>query len=175
VWKRQQKSASTKIIHRDEIIVGDFYNQHLSPLFRIFSKQLSQFNDIFWKAEETPLINNEVSDLEFSDYIIKSPARVAFKDTINVTGKSRTIITLPRINRLSLQYSLVDYKYNERNSFTIESIIDIQFDKYSYTISYKDQILSTKKYSEYLSAEEINSLVRTCVKNVFEEIKEKSK
>jgi len=79
------------------------------------------------------------------------------------------------ISKLALTINLLDYLYSIKSPFSIYINIEILFEPTKYRIiKFRDELLSEKNYTQFLTKSEIDEIVKTCVKNVFEEIKEKS-
>jgi Fic family protein len=162
VWKKGLKNEGSTAAHRDTLSIKDLYSNKLGNLFLLFREQHQQFDDLFWNSEETSIINRKLFSEASQHSLSELPTFITQFETSTFDNK---------IQSISLQYSLIDFKYNERNSFTIESVINVAFEQYEYSISYKDQTLLTKKYDEALTKEETEAILKACVKILFEEIK----
>lgn len=165
IWRKHLKNKKSEPASRDNIDINQLYANSIGQLFLLFKYEHEQFNDLFWRTQETPIINrtlfnetayNTVSG--FPDFILEFEASHD-KDVVH---------------SLSLQYSLIDFKHSVDASFSIESLINVQFEKYEYIVGYKGLILCSRKYSEAITKDEMDAIVKICIQHVFEEMQEKS-
>ncbi|WP_223233387.1 Fic family protein [Chitinophaga sp. CF418] len=165
IWRKHLKNKKSETTNRDSIDINQLYANSIGQLFLLFKYQHEQFNDLFWKTQETPVINRKLFNETAYNAVSGFPAFILeFEASHNKD----------LIHSLSLQYSLIDFKRNGDTSFSIESLINVQFEKYEYIVSYKGLILITKKYPEVLTKDEIEAIVKVCIQHIFEEMQEKS-
>lgn len=165
IWRKHLTNKKSETANRDNIDINQLYANSIGQLFLLFKYQHEQFNDLFWKTQETPIINRKLFNETTYNSVSGFPAFILEFEA----NHDKDVI-----HSLSLQYSLIDFKLKGDTSFSIESLINVQFEKYEYIISYKGLILNTKKYSEVLTKDEMDAIVKVCIQNVFEEMQEKS-
>lgn len=165
IWKKHLTNKKSDTTNRETVDVNQLYANSIGQLFLLFKYQHEQFNDLFWKTQETPIINRKLFNEAAYNSISGFPSFILeFED-----HHDKDVI-----HSLSLQYSLIDFKHSGNDSFSIESILNVQFEKYEYTVGYKSLFLIAKKYSEILTKDEMEAIVKICIQNVFEEMQEKS-
>lgn len=165
VWKKRVTNKNSEIFNPDNIIVNQLDKNSTAQLFLLFKYQHEQFSDLFEETQETPIVHKKT---------FISPAFNHYHGFLFSTRELEANFTTVVINGLSMQYSLIDFKYNGDESFSIESLINVDFKTHEYAVSYKDLIRIAKKRSEILTKGEIDAFVKVCIQNVFEEMQEKS-
>ncbi|UPK71575.1 Fic family protein [Chitinophaga filiformis] len=165
IWRKHLKNKKAETANRDNVDINQLYANSIGQLFLLFKYQHEQFNDLFWKTQETPIINRTLFNETAYNTISGFPAFILEFEA----NHDKDVI-----HSLSLQYSLIDFKHNVGSSFSIESLINVQFEKYEYIIGYKALMLATKKYSEVITKDEMDAIVKICIQHIFEEMQEKS-
>jgi Fic family protein len=165
IWRKHLTNKKSETVNRDNIDINQLYANSIGQLFLLFKYQHEQFNDLFWKTQETPIINRKLFNETTYNSVSGFPSFILeFEASHNKDV----------IHSLSLQYSLIDFKRNGGTSFSVESLINVQFENYEYIVGYKGLVLTTKKYPEALTKDEIHAIVKVCIQHVFEEMQEKS-
>lgn len=156
VWKKGIINGGPK---KSDKLVSEIYEKGINEFFKSLVIEIKKrFSDLF--------------DDNFEEYQINN----------NLLGKSQfqllqldKIVKNEPISKLALTINLLDYLYSIKSPFSIYINIEILFEPTKYRIiKFRDELLSEKNYTQFLTKSEIDEIVKTCVKNVFEEIKEKS-
>ena len=156
VWKKGIINGGPK---KSDKLVSEIYEKGINEFFKSLVIEIKKrFSDLFHDNFEEYQINN------------------------NLLGKSQfqllqldKIVKNEPISKLALTINLLDYLYSIKSPFSIYINIEILFEPTKYRIiKFRDELLSEKNYTQFLTKSEIDEIVKTCVKNVFEEIKEKS-
>ena len=83
------------------------------------------------------------------------------------------VIADDTFRNIFIQVNLQEYKYNEKNPFTIQPQLMFDFHPYKYEVKYGNKKIE-KNYGELLDTDERKQIITDCLKAVFAEIKEKS-
>lgn len=161
-----EDKSDMKTKNNDDIEV--LINQSFIPLFKLLDSKMDNFSALFFDIKKEITREYEVgNDLsEIYDFTI-------------INSNDLTINSLKgEVYSQALDfeycYSLKGFK-NKEDNFNIDAFIYVKFKPYKYQIiddSRKKSI--TKYYNEQLTESEMVELVKSCVDNVMNEIKEKT-
>ncbi|TRW22301.1 Fic family protein [Flavobacterium zepuense] len=179
LWKRQfVKKDSLEI--KSNSIITELYKSSFRPLFIAFLEKASRFDDQF---NSKRVINDvearksqsiESNNVQHFDDVIEAESNYLkiSKEDINIYE----IESVGTINSLRIYLYYNGFKNDGINTFSARAELYIGFDEYKYFVSNNGQRLQekssiTKLYSEELTQDEINSIVKDTVSKLFEEIK----
>ncbi len=174
IWKKQAAQNVVNAIHRNDEIIYQIYTNGVQEMFELFEDKYKQFYDLFHKVgcstyknstgkEGIQWLNDEM------DKIITKP-KTQFVDA----GEApELVIAEDTFENLFIQVNLQEYKFNEKNPFTIQPRLRIDFHPYKYEVKYANKAIQ-KSYDEFLDADERKQIIADCLKAVFAEIKEKT-
>jgi Fic family protein len=174
IWKKQAAQNIVNTTHRNDDLVYEIYTHGVQEMFEQFADKHKQFYDLFHKSgcftyknnggqEGTQWLTDEI------DKIVLKP-KAMFVDA----GEASELVNADDTFRnIFIQVNLQEYKYNEKNPFTIQPRLQIDFHPYKYEVQYGNKKME-KVYGELLNAEERKQIIADGLKAVFSEIKEKS-
>ncbi len=170
LWQRQVALEEIKSLRRDDIAIYDLVVKgKIEELFEQFEESTSIFYNNFRNHNVLYYLNNNahrnpkvlISILkeysEFAENVVSSK-----KEYTDQTTSIRMIV------------ALAEFKHSEKNPFSISKRISLDLQPYSYNLSIDGQRIYTKKYGEYLTAEERSFVVNSATKELFEGIKSQS-
>ena len=170
-----EDKTNVKAKNDDAIVL--LVNNSFIPFFKLLDSKMEAFNPLFFNCERIFYLlkngNHEHNKFKITN---SNPLSIKFlldQKNINFLFEGQRVLSKGIIG---FKY---DYKFNgfksNSNNFEIESIVTVEFTPYKYVIKdQKDQTLISKYYNEQLSEPEMVELVKTCVDNVMNEIKEKA-
>lgn len=175
VWKKQAASNKVEAMHRNDDLVYDIYTNGVEKMFEQFDEKHKQFYDMFQNTNCYSYKNSSgragtewLSD-DINAIILKP--QEAF---INPGEVPDVIKPDDAFSHIYIQVNLQEYKYNEKNPFSISPKLRVEFHPYKYEIKFAGKKVEMN-YGEFLSAVEQKQIINDCVKAVFVEIKTKSK
>lgn len=176
IWKKQ-------LVKKDEILpksnysIAEIYQRTLKSLFEKFLIQINSFDDLFAKKEITNRINSKHYKSKHLEHFDEF-----FQDIINRTKLTEDEISnlelkqIEGVNTIAIKLYYGGFKNDGLNTFSTYYDLHIEFNEYSYIINDngqnddKDNFVK-KLYSELLTEEEINTIVKTTVSRLFDKIK----
>jgi len=172
IWKRMAVATTVKALHRNDDLVYQLYHNGIKEMLEVFAQQHQQFFDLFNRAEFNSYKNSSGrSGLEWLTEEIDKTVKKAYT-LFNEAGKSPDIVQSEDTYRILMGIiNLQEYKYNERNPFSVNVNLIVDLQPFKYIIRYENSIAHEKNYDEYLTFEEIRQVVADCAKDVFEKIK----
>lgn len=174
VWKKQAALNIVEVQHRNDDLIYELYTNGIKEMFEQFDSKHKQFYDIFQNVTSNTYKNSGgragiewLSD-EIDKIVLKS--QPVF---YNAGEKPHEIIPTDTFRNIFIQISFQEYKYNEKNPFSINSSLRFDLEPYKYEVKYWNKKIE-KRYGEFLDAEEQKQIILESIKSVFAEIKEKS-
>ena len=174
IWKKQAAQNVVNAAHRNDELIYEIYTHGVQEMFEQFADKHKQFYDLFHKSgcftyrnsggqEGTQWLTDEI------DKIVLKP-KAMFVDA----GEApELVIADDTFRNIFIQVNLQEYKYNEKNPFTIQPQLMFDFHPYKYEVKYGNKKIE-KNYGELLDTDERKQIITDCLKAVFAEIKEKS-
>ncbi|MEO6759777.1 MAG: hypothetical protein ABIO24_10015, partial [Saprospiraceae bacterium] len=174
VWKKQAALNIVEAQHRNDDLIYDLYTNVINEIFEQFADKHKQFYEMFHKPSFSTYINHGGQEgiQWLSDEINKLVLNTqpAF---YNAGETPEKIVPNDTYKDIFIQVNLQEYKYNEKNPFSVSSTLEFGFEPYKYEVKYAGKKIE-KRYGEFINADEQKQIIIECVKAVFAEIKEKS-
>ena len=174
VWKKQAALNIVEAQHRNDDLIYELYTNGINEMLEQFADKHKQFYEMFHKATCNTYKNHGGQEgiQWLSDEIDKIVLNThpAF---YNAGEMPETIIPNDTYKDIFIQVNLQEYKYNEKNPFSIQPRLMIEFHPYKYEVKYANKKIE-KRYGEFIDADERKQIIIECVKAVFAEIKGKS-
>lgn len=175
MWKKQTMVNNIDTLHRNHELIYGLYKNCIRKVFELFEIKSTQFHDMFGKASITYYINNNSNEgLDWLDnemYNIISKPQPIFNDERETPHE---LVADDTFKNLFVKLKLQEYRFNENDAFSMTPEIHFNFQLYKYEIKYA-KVKKEKSYGENLTQEEIQQIINTSVRAIFEEIKDKSK
>lgn len=174
IWKRQALTNPAKSIRRNDQIIKDFYNSFIKDLLEKFAEKHSQFYDLFASVDSVTLRNNGgQSGIQWLTKLINTEEKTTNPTNDASIENLQALIPKDTFMNISIQIRLQEYKYNEKNPFSVISVLKFQFEPFKYSIKFAKRQL-VKSYREFVTEEEKTTIISESLKSIFEEIKNKS-
>ncbi|OYU79944.1 MAG: cell filamentation protein Fic [Flavobacterium sp. BFFFF1] len=175
------RRGDNELIEKSGKVIVDLYDSSLASLFALFKEKLSQFDDMFAKKHYSIRFSSrndrqfQFKDVDELFLTMKSHLTLTTEEIAN-----QEIYTITDIDFVEMQIYFEAFKYDGINTFGISSTLYVTFDRYSYVINNKgsysgDDYFIKSLYSEKLSIEEAQQIVRTLAAAVLTEIKNSKK
>ena len=184
VWKKGVNQSLIKSPRRNINIIENLFKNCLNKLFEKFNDSQKIFSDLFALIEIEKIVNGMYcDDIEKAISSIEEQNHEDYHNNMyleNLDYRHNSFKNNPSsiYEDDNISDFLVSLKYEDfknKKTFSIQSNLKIIAEKFEYLVYNNDILLSEKNYDQFLTEEEMDQIVKTCVKNVFEEIKEKSK
>jgi Fic family protein len=176
LWKKQ-------LVKKDEIVpisnyaIAEIYQKTLKTLFDKFLTQIISFDDLFARKEITNQINSKHEKAKHLEYFDNF-----FQNVINRSKllqeeiAEQELYPIDGVHTITLKVYYSGFKNDGLNTFSSYYDLYIGFNEYSYIINdhgaNNDGDNFVKKlYSEVLTEDEINKIVKTTVSRFFDKIK----
>ena len=163
-----EDKSTTKTKNKEDIEV--LINESFMPFFKLLDSKMKTFNSLFFRHDERILFQKT----EYNDF---DGLR---KETDFYVLQLSNLSSISLYDELSNEVADFDYVYefagfkNSKNNFDIDFYVKVKFTSYKYTVTDgNNKTLITKYYNEQLTEPEMVELVKICVDNVMNEIKEK--
>ncbi len=183
VWKRGANPNIIKSPRRNNKVILSLFENCLNLLVDKFIDSSKIFSDLFIKIEIEKIVNgkyyeeikyaiNVIREENYDNYNVDEYYYDSYSSVDFLIEKSNNKYEDDDISDYLISLNFIDFKI--KKTFSIQSNIKIVTKKFEYLVYNNDILLSQKNYDQFLSEEEVDQIVKTCVRNIFEEIKEKS-
>ena len=188
---KKQLVKNDKLVSRNNPDIAKLYKSSIEPLFRSLLDKLSRFDDLFDKKAVSNAFDfkNSITmfdDLEdFTEFFDKIIYLSNLSDKVNTgehTQEEYTELMMLELDKVKEVYSIalnvsyVGFKNNDTNTFGARCELSIFFNDYSFKINSHGQNhdegnFVKKLYTEVLTKEEIDTIVKTCVSDFLNRIR----
>ena len=171
IWKKQAAQNVVNATHRNDDMIYEIYTHGVQELFEQFADKHKQFYDLFRKSACFTYKNSsgQQGTQWLTNEIVLNPKTIFFD-----AGEAPELVNADDTFRnIFIRIILQEYKYNEKNPFSIQPELMFDFQPYKYEVRYGNNKIE-KNYGEILDRDERNQIITDCLKAVFAEIKEKS-
>ena len=197
LWKQTLASEDQGVVKRSDELKFEIYTSSLKPLFLAIIKESKIFDDLFVEKQIQNGMDNysfPVTDIDLFDqwaaYIKPSKkknskgAMALFVNTENLAAKVAALsilqeryknVNFDANNDLRFEINFIGFKHNKTKVFDQSIGLLVQFERFRYVIMdrFKREPFFEKLYSEQLSKEEIDSLVKTLLITTRKEIEQR--
>ncbi len=172
IWKKNHISSIPTPIHRNDREVYEIYTHGIKELFEEFENKCKKnFYELFEKAICYTYINNSGQEgIHRLTHEIEK-IKVVSADINEIYSSVNTNDTFKMI---LLDIKLDECKYNPNNTFSILARLRIDLNLYNYEVGDENKSIR-KMYGEFLNADERRQIIDDRIKDIFTQIKEKSK
>lgn len=172
IWKKKAATKKIDLPHRNDEIIYNLYNKNFKELFEQFIIRHHQFFELFNNATTKGIINNRgQSGMEFLNNEIEKIVLNQNAHFVDLSEVPEEKNVSDSIKNIRINILLSEYKFNEKNPFSISSEINIIFHTYQYEIRFNSQKLE-KHYNEHITKEEFDLILVSSIKYIFSKIKE---
>lgn len=190
---KKQLLKNDKLVSRNNPDIAKLYKSSIEPLFQSLLNKFSQFDDLFDVKKIYNLFdfsNRNVSPVEssledFDRFFDKILIQARLDDKVNHnehTDDEYDQLRMLQVDEPSLLHSIElrlnyrGFKNDGTNTFGAVNKLHVFFNEYTYIINthgqnYDEDNLVKKLYTEILTQEEINTVVKTCVSDLLNRIK----
>ena len=185
VWKKNTFEGRLK---KNREIVLKIFRNLINDSFKKFEAEHKILFELFYKHSKDYFLNDykfydpnqiydKISENNLKYLIVIDDEDLGFAN-FNPKKKYKQVEIETKkysntCNNIWMKISLLEY--SGVPNFSLISSLKFDLDNDEYRVSHNNINLIKKNYDQFLTNEEIAQIVKTCVKNVFEEIKEKSK
>jgi len=183
VWKKGVIPNLIKTPRRNNNIILNLFENCLNQLTDKFISSHRIFSELFIKTEVEEVVNGKY--YENPKIVINTLAEHAHDNYVAESyledrDSEFWLKTNPEKYFQNDQFSdyILSIKFKElklEKNYLIQSNLKVIAKLFEYQIYNNDEFLIKKNYDQFLTEGEIDQIVKTCVKTVFEEIKAKSK
>lgn len=166
VYKKKFAGVPDTLKKSDKLII-DLYDRSFEILLNTLKEKFNQsFSELFDKYILTEIVNNKPYNATISNYISTR------KNKLKELALNSSTYNISGINSLGVDISLRAFKKGQGKVFNLNSRLLILFEQRKYMIKCNDDILCTKLYSQQLTKEEEKEIIKICLRNTFEKIKQ---
>ncbi len=164
VWKKGLSTTKDENI-KSLKVVKNLFDEVLFKLIEKYKiKQIESFDDQFVKnfvRLETD-DNDSFTFLDSLDFEIILLDYAVDKDFFHYSEETNT---------WKIFYSRSIFKSPAKETINLISVLKVDFTPLNYVISHNDKLLIASPYSHFLADNEIDGIVKRCIKDTFEELK----
>ncbi len=178
VWKKQIKKQYAEVVQKSEQQIYKCYNEGLRQMFELLIERMNQFDDLFASKEVTGYINDSFQGTRNMglNYINEKLDQLQNpQTTILLNDPSPHHDAARQIDSLKIRCSYSGFRHDGTNAFNIFYELRVEFLQFIYQIQFNQQIIKENHYSDFITNEIAQSIVRHCIKSTFEQIKSQIK
>jgi len=177
LWKNKLNDKRVEVMPLSDEIVYNHYFNWIKSFLTLYREKSKQFEEMFTSTLRNGMVNNRYSgkkndELDFiEDNVIKNWN--AFT-TQNKNSEMQTI-TYDPMREIILNIQFNGFNKDNINTFNQYNSLKIRFEEFRYIIQFDNDIIKENIYSDFLSKDISNEIVKTCISKTFEQIKAKIK
>jgi prophage maintenance system killer protein len=167
LWKNEL-NHDAKVIEKNNSTIYEVYTHSLKPLFELFLKKHRQFEDLFSGLIVINSVNSQMQTVQNIEYFEKYMEDLATEDML-YADKPVDLVSM------TLQLHFKGFTKDGVNTFDQRSELNVELSDYQYMIylnRHQRELLIEKLYSDRLTNNEMNELVKESVQKTFESIKQ---
>ena len=169
VWKKQL-SKEKNSVNKSVQLVLELYEKSFRNLIITFIDEFRQFDEVFVVNSTDLNIREAIGFTSSAVFRVDSIKSVDDKVHFFLDHAKADFETKPYV--ISIKKSFEGFKAKLENLLRIESTLQLELGIYYYRIIFNQEELVSSLYSEFISSEKANLLVREMKKITFNDIKE---